>query len=231
MKKVSVLLPTRKRFDSFTQSINSLFENCSDIENFEVMVALDNDDIETIEKIKGYALDKPNIRLYFYERQYYHGLNNYYNDLANNASGTSLLLWNDDAVIRSKDWDLEVLKHHETFCVLSPKVDTMEKYWRTQGVLFPILPKRWIEITGEWSRVPACDSWIDVLSKRLNLLVNVESIVISHNRHDITGDNHDETYIEGRESIRDPQHFSLYNIGFPDVLEEHYQKLYANLNS
>ena len=111
--------------------------------------------------------------------------------------------------MRSKDWDLEIIKYHKDFCVISPKVDTMEHYWRTQGVLFPIIPKKWIEITGKWSHVPACDSWTDVISKRLGILVNVESIVLSHNRHDITGENHDLTYTEGRSDINNQEYFSF----------------------
>jgi hypothetical protein len=228
---VSILIPTRKRFDIFEKSINSLFENCNSVENFEVLVAIDNDDIDSISKIENYILDKPNIKFFLYERQFYHGLHNYYNNLAINAVGDFLLLWNDDAIMKSKHWDIEILKYKGIFCVLSPKVDTMEDYWINIGVLFPIIPKKWIDITGEWSHVPACDSWIDVLSKRLHLLVNVENIVISHDRNDITGNNNDQTYLDGLSDKSNPIYNSLFNFGYPEILEEHYTKLYDFLEN
>ena len=221
MGKVSVLLPTRKRFDMFVKSVNSLFDTCDNIDNFEILIAMDLDDIDTITQIKEFISDKPNIKLILFKRQYYRGLHNYYNGLSNESTGTSLLLWNDDALMRSKNWDIEVLKYHEKFCVLSPMVDTMEKYWRTQGVLFPIIPKKWYDLTGSWSEVPACDSWIDVTSKRLKLLVNVESIVISHDRNDITGNNNDITYQEGRQDVTSPS----FHVPQPEIMEQHYQIL------
>ena len=221
MEKVSILLPTRKRFNMFIKSVNTLFENCNNINNFEILIAMDTDDIETIEQIKEFISDKLNMKLFIFERQYYRGLHNYYNNLSNESTGTSLLLWNDDALMKSKDWDLEILKYHKTFCVLSPMVDTMEKYWRTQGVLFPIIPKKWFDLTGSWSAVPACDSWIDVTSKRLGLLVNVETIIISHDRNDVTGNNNDITYQEGRQELS----YSTFHTPQPEIMELHYQIL------
>jgi glycosyltransferase involved in cell wall biosynthesis len=224
-------MPTRNRYELATKSINSMFENCKSTDNFEVLLAVDNDDTDTTEKLAEYIKDKPNVKMYFYERQYYRGLNVYVNDLANKAEGTSLMLWNDDTVVESKDWDYEILKNHDKFCVLSPLVSNMENYWRTQGVLYPILPKKWIEITGEWARVPACDSAIDVLSKRLGILVNLETVRIYHDRYDNTGNNHDDTWKEVRAEKDNPQYVQQFHIGYPEVLEEHYTKLKNYLDS
>ena len=91
---ISILMPTRGRFDSFLKSVNSLYENCSDVNNFEILIAVDNDDVETTEKIK--TVLKPNMLLYSYERQFYKGLHNYYNDLSTKTNSESLFLWNDD---------------------------------------------------------------------------------------------------------------------------------------
>jgi hypothetical protein len=230
MNKVSILLPTRKRFDMAVNSINSLYNTCSSIDNFEILIALDNDDVETSNNLKDYFKDKNNIKLFYYERQFYRGLHNYYNDLCLNSSGSSLLLWNDDAIMRSMNWDLEILNNHKNFTVLNPKVDTMETYWREVGVLFPIIPKEWINITGKMSCVPSCDSWVDVISKRLNILLPLESVVISHERADVTGNNNDETFKDGFNDKFNPEFHSLFNVGFPHLLEEHYHKLNNHLN-
>ena len=197
MKKVSVLLPTRKRFGLFNKSVTSLFNKCSNVDNFEVLVALDIDDTETIIKIENFIIDKPNVKYFLYERSHYENLHDYYNDLINKSTGTSLFLWNDDAVMDSDGWDLEILKYHKNFCVINPKVSTMVDFW-SRHVLFPIIPKKWVELTGQWAPYRGLDSWVDVLGKRLNIIENVSTIIITHDRFDLTGNNNDGTYVEGR---------------------------------
>lgn len=201
MSKVSVILPTRGRFEMFKKSVKSLLDTSKDLNNFEILVGLDNDDLETIEKVKEFIKLSDNIRLYFYDRQHYVKLNYYYNDLSNKSNGSSLFLWNDDAIMKSNYWDEIILKEHSIFCVLNPKVSNMVNYWSDIGVLFPIIPKKWFDITGHWSYVQACDSWIDILSKRLGILHNVDSIIIEHDRFDLTGNNLDPTFTEGREGV------------------------------
>lgn len=218
-------MPTRDRYEMATKSIDSLFNNCKNVNNFEILLAVDNDDTTTTDKLSKYIQDKSNVKIFFFERQYYRGLHNYINKLAIESTGTSLMLWNDDSTIDSKDWDYEIIKNHESFCVLSPKVQNMEDYWRNQGVLFPIIPKKWIEITGEWAQVPACDSVIDVISKRLGLLIPLESVVITHDRYDNTGNNLDNTWREVRSEKDNPNYNHIFHVGKPDVLELHYQKL------
>lgn len=219
---VSILLPTRKRFNMFCKSIESLVINASDIKNFEILVAMDTDDSETIEQINQYSKDKPYIKCFFYERKKYSGLHHYINDLSKKAIGTSIFIWNDDVLMKSKNWDTIILNLHTTFCVLSPKVENMESYWKNQGVLFPIIPKKWIDVVGDWSPVHAVDSWTDLLSRKLNLLINVGDIVIYHDRHDKSGNNYDETYIEGRQEL---QHNCPPAQDQVDLLEVHYTKL------
>ena len=163
---ISVLIPTRGRFDAFSRSINSLYHNSSDVSNFEILIAMDDDDIENIERVR--QILKPNMKLYIYERQYYRGLHNYYNDLSNKSIGESLFLWNDDALMSSKNWDIEIIDNHKKgFSVLNPMVDTMMDVWDNEGwVLFPIIPRKWLEITECWSHVPACDSWVGSIAAR-----------------------------------------------------------------
>jgi hypothetical protein len=100
----------------------------------------------------------------------------------------------------------------------------MEDFWMNKGVLFPILPKKWVEITGEFSHHPSCDSWIDVLGKRLNLIDKKESIVIYHDRYELTGNNQDETYGDVRKDV------SFGFSHFPEIWEEHFTKLNSYLN-
>jgi len=199
---ISVLIPTRKRTSPFIVSIESLFNTCDDYNNFEVLVALDNDDLDTIKDINEYIKDKSNVTIHLFDRQYYKGFHKYINSMVPLAKGSSLFLWNDDCVMKSQGWDKEILSLHESFCVLNPLVDTMEWYCRShQQILFPIIPKEWYNVTGRWSNNAACDTWIQDISRDLNLTVDVDNIIISHERHDVTGKNGDEIYNEGRVDI------------------------------
>jgi hypothetical protein len=170
--------------------------------------------------------------MYYYERKRYRGLHHYINDLAQKACDGSLLLWNDDAIMTSKNWDLEILKLHENFLAINPKVENMEDYWKNTGVLFPVIPKKWIDITKIWSPTPGLDSWIDVLSKKLNILHSVDTISILHDRFELTGNNDDETYIEGRVDKTTPSLQLGYEVwSYPELLEEHYNKLLDYINN
>lgn len=213
MEKVSVLLPTRKRFEQLIKSVESLFQNCNNIDNIEILLGLDNDDVDTINKVNSYIKNQKNIKIYIYERFFYKNLHKYYNNLIQNGTGTSFLLWNDDAIMKSKNWDLEIINNQKEFCVLSPKHNHLSM---PSAVLFPVLPKKWLELTDIWSPYRGCDSWIDFLSKKLNVVKHIDTIIIEHDRHDITGNNKDETYIEGRIGGED---IMIYK----NILESHYE--------
>jgi len=223
--KISVLLPTRGRFAAFKKSVESLLDTSNDINNFEILLAMDNDDIETVRDTEEYIKYKNNIRLFLCDRHHYLNLNNYYNDLSEKSIGNSLFLWNDDAIMGSSGWDDIIIKEHEKFCVISPKVSNMEHYWNTHGVLFPIIPRKWFDLTGRLSYIQAVDSWIDILSKRLGLLHNVGEISIQHDRHDLTGNNHDNTYTEGRLGVGTSKE------GWAEEIEKDYEKLNTYLET
>jgi hypothetical protein len=128
---------------------------------------------------------------------------------------------------------LEILKYHDKFVSLSPKVSNMETYWKTQGLLFPIIPKEWADITGDITLSPGVDSWIDVLSKRLGVLINTESIVVYHDRYDLTGHNNDQLFHECRSIINTAEFHTNNNPSHSSgqaILEQHYQKLLPYLD-
>lgn len=228
MKQVSILIPTRKRFEMFKKSISSLYETCNDVNNFEILVATDTDDEDTTNQIKEFFQDKTNIKYFVFERQYYYGFHHYINNLSYQASGDFLFLWGDDAVMKSKNWDVEILNYSNSFCMLSPKVDNMEDYWRDQGVLFPIIPKTWVDITGVFSLSPSCDSWADVLSKKLGVFTNLETVVLTHERYDLIGTNNDENFHESREALKHPNYQHIDD-NMMNKINEHIEQIKAHL--
>lgn len=233
MKKVSVLFPTRNRYEMFVKSISSLIENCNNVNNIEILLGVDYDDVETTEKISKFISDKNYIKLYYYERQRYRGLHHYINDLVKKTTDGSLMLWNDDAIMTSINWDTEILNlHDDNFIVINPKVINMEQYSRNDTILFPIIPKKWIEITESWSPTPGLDSWIDVLSKKLGITQSTGNISILHDRFDISGNNRDKTYDEGRADLQNPSLRRGYEVfSYPELLNTHYNKLLEHIKN
>lgn len=218
--KISIIYPTRKRYDLFVKSTDSLIENCSDLNNLEILVAMDDDDIETIEKTKQYMVDKPFIKLFISQRHFYKNLHLYVNDASKIASGDFLLLWNDDCIMESKNYDLIMDKYQDKFLIINPLVVNHEEYCRKDNqMLFPIIPKKWVEITGRWSNSGACDSWVQMISNDLNLSVYEDDIKIFHDRYDLTNNNHDEVYVE---SCLD-KNFIAYHSFFTD--EKHKERM------
>lgn len=195
--KLSIIYPTRKRFDLFVKSTDSLIQKCSDLNNLEVLVAMDNDDIDTISKTEEYIKDKPFIKIYTSERHYYKNLNLYVNEMAKLATGDYLLLWNDDCLMETDHYDLVMDKYLDKFMVVNPLVVNHTEYCRQENrMLFPIIPRKWVELTGRWSNSGACDSWIELISNELHISLYEDDIKIYHDRFNLTGNNLDEIYTE-----------------------------------
>lgn len=217
--KLTIIYPTRKRFDLFVKSTESLIEKCSDVNNLEILVTMDDDDVDTISKTREYISDKPYIRILISERHYYKNLNIYVNSAANIATGKYLLLWNDDCIMESFNYDLVMDKYENKFMVVNPLVINDVNYCRTNNqMLFPLIPKKWINITGRWSNSGACDSWVQLISNELNLSIYEDDIKIFHDRYDLTRNNHDEIYIE---SVPD-KNFIAYHSFFTE--EKHNER-------
>ena len=97
-KFISVSLPTRKRVSMLKESIESLVSNCNNYDDIEILLALDEDDSDTISFVK--TLSYPiSIKIIITQRV------GYYNELCKISTGTPVFLWNDDALMISKYWD------------------------------------------------------------------------------------------------------------------------------
>lgn len=198
---ISFLLPTRNRKDMFIESIDSIFNTCVDDISFEVLAAVDADDVETTTQLQNYYSDKTNVNFFtFEERQYYRGFQNYINYLVNQAKGKWLIIWNDDIVMRSYGWNKVIKEYNDEdkFVCINPLVSNMTHYCRdkvfTHNNLAPIIPKKWCELTGHFSLNPAVDSWVGDLAGVLGINVWEDRISMVQNRFDVNGMNQDETY-------------------------------------
>ena len=189
---ISVLCPSRGRPDSLRASAGSLLSLAADPGAVEILVAMDPDDAATAESSMWCtpawpenAIVRPWIAP---ERWGYARLHEYYNALAAMARGDWLLLWNDDATMRTDGWD-KVIEAQE------PGVLWLAS---NQGpYYFPAWPAAWSRAWGHVSLSPNVDVWVSEVGARLGRTRPV-SVEILHDRKDITGGHDDQTYAEGR---------------------------------
>lgn len=145
---ISVLLPTRGRASLCAESVASLRATASQPDAVEVVLRRDVDDGEAY-GIAGVAtcLGAP---------AGYAGLASYYDDCARAASGSWLLVWNDDCVMRTRGWD-EVIAEHAA----------AGDWIALPHGHFPVLSRRWYEATGRLATSPHVDTYLCYVIERL----------------------------------------------------------------
>ena len=190
---ISILLPTRGRTDALDRSIMSLINLASDPKNLQFVIAFDNDDKAS----SAYFVDNIASKINNSGARYtclefspmgYIRLNEYVNKCANVATGDWLMFWNDDAFMESAEWDKEIVKYTGQFCCLRMPTHKEHPY-----AIFPIIPRKWYELFGYLSPHQISDAWVSQISYMLDIMKNID-IKVVHDRHDLTGNNNDETF-------------------------------------
>ena len=192
---ISILLPTRGRPKPLEQCLRTLLDRAKDPSRIEVMLAFDNDDAENIKHfvdvIQPYLEDLGvEYSAIQFERLGYMRLNEYLNELAQHSQGSGLFFWNDDAVMKTQDWDQVIRDNAQEFYLLRAETNHEHPY-----AIFPILPKKWVEITGHLSPHQINDAWTSQVAWMLDIVKTIP-VMIHHERYDLTGENLDETFKE-----------------------------------
>lgn len=190
---ISVLLPTRGRTDMLKRSLLSLFDLANDPTDIELLLAFDNDDKESLEWCQQNVfpeLEKRGVDAIVVEFTPlgYLKLHEYLNALAGLANGQWLMFWNDDAVMQTKDWDLRIREHDGKFLCLRMPTHNQHPY-----AIFPIVPRDWFYLLGHLSNHQLTDATISQISYIVGIMQNIDVEVV-HDRFDITGNNHDDTF-------------------------------------
>ena len=167
----SFLLPTRGNPNDLLKNLKSLIIKSSENEDWEVLIAMDDDDEESISIISQIdELFKPhdfcNYVVMIMERQGYANLQNYYNKLANISHGELLVLWNDDVVMNSPNWDYllrnDILRWPDRMCFFP--IETNQFSWMegkfTPMSGFPIVRREWLKILGHYTQDFRNDTYI-----------------------------------------------------------------------
>lgn len=188
---ISVLLPSRGRPRALAEAVASLRDRAADPDRIEILIAADPDDPATVDTAHHLEADVVHVAD---RRHGYAGLHHYINDLAPQARGAWLMLFNDDARVLTDHWD--AIARAETPAVLWPDSNDIP------GCnTFPLWPRAWTQRLGHVSLSPHCDSWIQHLGTALGRHRRVP-IRILHDRADLTGGHDDHTRAESLAGYR-----------------------------
>lgn len=207
---VSVLMPTRGRVELARRSIESLLNNCADASRVEIMVAYDNDDTDSAnyftsprwtELITSHGARS---KVLSCEPWGYAGLHRYYTAMARQAQGEWFMIWNDDAVMQSRDWDQHLADNRNWIGLLHMYTAN----FKPTLTLFPLIPRVWLDLFGEISLHQLNDSWIQDVCHQADAVKHMP-VSIFHDRYDVTGNNLDETYARRRYDKKIYNHESM----------------------
>ena len=179
--KISVFTPTRQRYDYLVRAMQSMVDTAEDLSRIEFMYAFDSDDLETMNKFKEYA-DKtwPDANMIYHvapERYGWKKVHKYINDMADMATGDWFLIWSDDAIMHTREWDKIIEdKYSDKYCIVASKLFQHP----SKLPMFPFMPRKWYELSGNKVSGVCGDLWIGTVSKALGILVEEDQIAISH---------------------------------------------------
>lgn len=214
---ISVLLPSRGRVDLLRRSIDSLFRMASRDDNVEVLVGLDSDDEASQEAMLEEDDHRHLVRVVVAagldgERFGYHRLHEYFNMLWVHGRGNWFLLWNDDALMQTPGWDHQLDELEPGVAVLHGNHDPFN--------VFPAVHRAAVEAMGHFSLSNHNDSWLADVAVGVPCLRDT-TIQVLHDRFDLTGNNNDATYQQGRGGYRTSEYYgpALSALRGQDVLK------------
>tara|TARA_A100001201_G_scaffold44141_5_gene45039 strand:- start:86 stop:937 length:852 start_codon:yes stop_codon:yes gene_type:complete len=183
---ISILLPTRKRLPLLKRAVESLISNAANPEKLEFLFGVDKDDLETFKYLKDSKY--PNQIALQFNPIGYENLHRYNNTLAGFSNGKWIMFFNDDAIMKTKNWDEKIMDFEKEFCLLRFREQTNHPY-----SIFPCFPREWFYLLDHISLHGQNDAWLSEIAYMLNIMREVD-IEVTHDRADITGNNDDETF-------------------------------------
>ena len=204
-KEISILMATRGRPELAFKSLKSMIDLAHNVDQIEFCVAIDNDDIKSMDYFKETVVPwfeekDHNILVMTFDRLGYANLPKYMETLALQSRGAWFIVWNDDALMESQDWDKEIVSYTGQFKLLAFKDNHNEHPYS----IFPIVPREWVVLFGTISPQQAIDAWVSQIAYIVDCFQRIEATV-THDRHDLTGNNDDSTYAEREFLEGDPE--------------------------
>jgi hypothetical protein len=191
--KIAIILPTRGRTKALSNSLVGLLEKAADLDTIQVLLGLDKDDavgLKHFQESLQPQLDEMEVSYtaMTFEPLGYSRLNEYINTLSKNSDADWIFFWNDDALMESDHWDLEIVKHTGEFKLLAVHTHHDHPY-----SIFPIVPRAWLDLIGHLSLHSMTDAWLSQIAYLVDIWERIDIHVV-HDRADLTGNNLDATY-------------------------------------
>lgn len=191
MGRISILIPTRKRFPRLCRTINSFVDLADQPDQIEFIIGVDSDDIETCDNVGKLSDELAEKNISFTALEFpqlgYHRLHDYLNAMWKHSTGDWLIFFNDDAVMVSPQWDTMIRRYDGEFKCLAFDTHNHHPY-----SIFPIIPRAWIEHLGTVSNHHMFDAVISQIAYLLDIMERT-SIKADHERFDLVGGEADET--------------------------------------
>lgn len=183
---VSMIITSRGRPKWLCEAVDSLYSLTKDKSLVEYVFKVDTDDQETIDVISKFSKFLTCRTLISPRGKGYLELHDSVNDLSAIARGDWLFLFNDDAIMKTEDWDQLLLEvdpwnnvprwaGSNDVCLIGTNVIEREISWE-----FPILRRKVYEILGHFSKSYSNDSYIYWVMTELNVAFVMSAIKISH---------------------------------------------------
>lgn len=211
---VSILFPTRGRPEGLCKAIDSLWSLARDKSLLEFIYWADNDDHFTVNILRQLqATPGFPIRGFVSPRgRGYHDMHHWVNAMAQKALGDWLVIWNDDAVMKTQDWDQVLLRAspdsfnwhgvEDIICLVAKTVN------HPGAAGFYFLRRTVVELLGQFSRIPHNDTWVTTLMRSVDSLYQIDAIEIEH-----LSESKDATWNEGIEARSTMEYTTLNPTG------------------
>lgn len=146
----SFVLPTLCNKELLRKMLESFERTTKHKDKIEFLLAVDKGKLKSITNWlnkSDYSFD-----IYIYERKKTEDFtNDYYNFLANRCSGENIIAWNDDAWMRTKDWDEKILREIKSYgwsVYMLDILDTARLKYKNTFPCFPCVSRRAINTLG-----------------------------------------------------------------------------------
>ena len=188
---------SRERSCELIISILSHITNATDNTNIEYIVAIDNDDIQTIQGLNEsspilQSLYGVKLKILKTDRFGYHSIYKYHNLVAENFTGECMCTVNDDMFCLTQGWDDEIRKcilphQNEPLLVYKKGKNEKHKQWPTAHGI----NRKWYNIASNNQENyafmhPGMDVWLQRFAKEFKLkIVNPEYEIIHLQKSDL----------------------------------------------
>ena len=180
--KISILLPTRENTSYLEKAINSILDKSHNSNEIEILLAINNNDIETINFLGKLNLSKINYKhILVEEGEGYFDAASRLNKLAEISEGDILFSFNDDMIMKTDNWD-KILRNRvnelpvDKIFTLYPAHNQKNDNWP----IAPIITREWYNVIGKFTNSYDADTESLIIGDLLKRIYKVDRLHIHH---------------------------------------------------